>query len=83
VVDRLFFPRVAERFAVRPAKRRAALLGLVQETGTMLRFGKQADYASFLDVLAGLIDGVPCYELELSPRLGDLDALAKFLDGEG
>jgi hypothetical protein len=74
VVDRLFFPRVGPRFAIRPARRQAALLRLVEDTSRILRFHDR------LTALADLVALVPCYDLELSPRLGDLDQLVHFLE---
>ncbi len=79
-VTRMFFPRVGERFEVRPLSRRAALLRLMQVTGGMLRFHDRTDYADFLSLLADLIAGIPCHELELSPRLADLARLVELLD---
>ena len=82
VVDRLFLLRLGERFDVRPAHRRAALLRLLAETGATLRFHDRSDYAELLAALADLVSRVPCYDLELSPRLADLDRLREFLDGQ-
>jgi hypothetical protein len=79
-VDRLFFPHVAARFAIHPLNRRQALLRLVDTTGPMLRFHDRADYAEFLSRLADLLGSLPAYELELSPRLGELDGLVELLD---
>lgn len=79
-VARIFFPRVGDRFEVRPLSGRAALLRLMQVTGGMLRFHDRTDYADFLSLLADLIAGIPCHELELSPRLADLEGLVELLD---
>lgn len=81
-VDRWFFPRVGARFAVRPIGGGAALLRLMRITGPLLRFHDRADYDEFLSMLAGLVARVPCHELELSPRLEDLDRLVELLDRE-
>ncbi len=79
-VDRLFFPHVGGQFAIRPVSRRDATLRLIDLTGGMLRFHDRSDYADFLSRLGDLLSPLPSYDLELSPRLDDLDRLVEFLD---
>lgn len=82
-VDRLFFPHVGTRFAVRRVSRRDGLLRLMDINGKMLRFHDRSDYADFLSRLADVLGPLPVYDLELSPRLDDLDRLVELLDREG
>jgi hypothetical protein len=79
-VDQLFFPHVGGRFAIRPLRRRDALLRLMDINGHMLRFHDTSDYADFLSRLGELFSPLPSYDLELSPCLDDLDRLVEFLD---
>jgi hypothetical protein len=79
VPDRLFFSRVGTRFAITPLPRQAALLRLMRAAGKLQRFVDADDYGSFLDMLSGFTRTVDAYDLELSPDLRDLDALAAFV----
>jgi hypothetical protein len=78
-VDRVFFPRVGDRFGVRAMSRRLALLRTVDAIGSTVRLHDRRDHADFLALLAELL-AVPCYELELSPRLDDLGRLVDLLE---
>jgi len=82
VVDRLFFPHVGTRFAVRRVTRQDALLRLMAINGSMLRFHARSDYADFLARLTDVLGSLPAYDLELSPSLDELDRLVSLLDQE-
>jgi hypothetical protein len=80
-VDRLLFTRVGHRLAVTPLTRQAALLSLVRETAWCHRFVDARDYAAYLRYLAGLVDAVDVFDLELSPDLSELARLSGLLEG--
>ncbi len=76
---RLLFPRVTGRFELRPIKAQSALLRMMAYTGHFHRFAGPKDQRDFLDLLAGFIATVSCWELSLSNDLTELDSLAEKL----
>ena len=77
--DRLFFPRVSGRLQVTPMSSQAALLRLLRLTAHWHRFAGAADQRHFLDFLAGFIDSVRSYQVDLSANLSDLERLGELL----
>jgi hypothetical protein len=81
-IDRIFFNRVGQRFAIERLSRHEALLELIRETKTSLRFGGAEDYRSYLGYLRALAETTPAFRLELSPDLSDLERLGAFLGAD-
>ena len=78
-VHRIFFSRVGARFRVTPISPQRATLELIEKTRRAFRFADAMDYREFLDYWTTLAEGVPAFELELSPDLRELDRLARLL----
>ena len=81
VPRRLLFPKVSERFELRPLKSQQALRRLLAANGHFQRFEGAHDQTAFLDFLAGFVAAVTCWELSLSDDLHQLDHLAQRLGG--
>jgi len=73
--DRLFFPTVTGSFELRPLKPQQAVRRLLAFTSHFQRFEGGRDQAAYLDLLAGFVASVSCWELSLSDDLADLDRL--------
>ena len=77
--ESIFFNHVGTTFRIREMPRQEAMLGLFYMTKSFFRASRPADYDRYLDYFAALVQGRSCYELELSPDLGDLAQLVRFL----
>ncbi|MEM9017711.1 MAG: hypothetical protein AAGC68_11910 [Verrucomicrobiota bacterium] len=77
--DLLLLSRVGEKFAVSDLPKSEALIQLMKVTGEMLRFSSHRDYETFFDTLAGFVQTVPTFSLELSPDLSHLGGLHEWL----
>jgi hypothetical protein len=78
---RIFFPVVGSRVAIAPMPRARAMtriLGAIHDRHAI----EDADCARrLLDFVGALVDSLETWELELSPRLSDLDAVVDFVGG--
>ena len=74
--DRLVFPSVTGRFELRPLRAQQALRRLMGFNSHFQRFEGGRDQAAVLDLLAGFVASVSCWELSLSDDLAELDRLA-------
>jgi hypothetical protein len=81
-IDRVFFNRVGERFAIERLSRQETLLELIRETKASLRFAGAEDYRSYLAYLRAFAETTPAFRLELSPELSDLERLGAFLGSD-
>lgn len=77
--DSVFFNHVGTTFRIREMPRQEAMLGLFYMTKSFFRASRPEDYDRYLDYFAALVRGRTCHELELSPDLGDLAQLVRFL----
>lgn len=77
----LYFPRVGERLAVQPLPRKQVVARLCADLLPTHRFSHAAERLQFFDMLSDFAAAVQPFELELSPRLADLDALTDLLGG--
>lgn len=78
-LDRIVFPAVGQRFRATALRKSAALVRLIDATRGSHRFSGAADQSAYLDYLAGLVEGVATFEVELSPDLSELDALVDWM----
>lgn len=72
---RLYFPRVARRFGVRPVARRDAVVRLLDAVAAAHRFAGPLDRWDLLRLVTDFVSDLECVDLELSPDLADLDRL--------
>lgn len=77
--DCLYFVHLARRFALRPISRHQAVAELLRHVRHALRFRDAEHFRRCLDFLSAFAAQVEPFELELSPRLADLDRLSSFL----
>jgi hypothetical protein len=82
-IDRLHFTRVGHRLAIASLTRPAALRRLVAHTAWCHRFVDAEDYGAYLRYLTDVVERVDAFDLELSPRLSELDRLPELLAGPG
>jgi hypothetical protein len=81
VADAVYFPRLGTRFHLRPMSRHQGMAALLRHWRNALRFRDAVQFERCLDFFATLAARVESFELELSPRLADLDQLADCLSG--
>lgn len=79
--DAVYFPRLGTRFHLRPMSRHDGMATLLRHWRSALRFRDAVQFERCLDFFAGCAAQVDLFELELSPRLADLDQLADCLSG--
>jgi hypothetical protein len=82
-VTNLFFPRVADRFEVRPLAKEEAAARLLEPILERHRFIDDAEQAAFLDLFARLVESCDTWEVDLSRDLTELDRLVEFLAARG
>ena len=75
VPSELVFPRVGDRFEIRPLPRREAVRRVVQSVQSFHRFAGPEDQADFLGLVTAFVQSVDVFELQLSPDLAELDRL--------
>lgn len=75
----VYFLRLGGRFALQPMSRHRAVAELLRHARHALRFRNADHFRRCLDFLSGLVAQVDPFQLELSPRLADLDRLSAFL----
>ncbi len=78
-VRNLFFPRVGERFEIRPLAKEEAAARLLEPVLERHRFVDDAEQAAFLDLFARLVESCDTWEVDLSRDLRELDRLVDFL----
>jgi hypothetical protein len=78
---RIFFPTVASRVAIEPIRRARAMTKILDAIHDRHAIAGAWDARTLLDYVGGLVDSLEAYELELSPRLADLDAIVDFVAG--
>jgi hypothetical protein len=78
---RIFFPTVGERVAIEPMRRARAMARILDAIHDRHAIAGARDARRLLDYVGGLVDSLEAYELELSPRLSDLDAVVDFVAG--
>jgi hypothetical protein len=81
LADAVYFPRLGTRFHLRPMSRHEGMAALLRHWRSALRFRDAVQFGRCLDFFAALAAQVEPFELELSPRLADLDQLADRLSG--
>lgn len=74
----IFFPRVADRFAIVRLSEMEAALRLLSNARQFFRFSNLTDCRPFFEFFLGMVAGRDCYDLSLTPRLNDLDELVSF-----
>ena len=79
--DAVYFPRLGTRFHLRPMSRHEGMAALLRYWRSALRFRDAVQFERCLDFFAAFAAQVEPFELELSPRLADLDPLADRLSG--
>ena len=79
-LDHLFFSSVGKTFSITRLAAREVVLRLMASLIPSNRYAGFSDQASTLDYLMTLATSIPCYELELSPNLQELDRLVDFLE---
>jgi hypothetical protein len=77
--DAVYFPRLGTRFHLRPMPRHEGMAALLRHWRSALRFRDAMQFERCLDFFAAFAAQVDVFELELSPRLADLDQLADAL----
>jgi hypothetical protein len=77
--DAVYFPRLGTRFHLRPMPRNEGMAALLRHWRSALRFRDAVQLEHCLDFFAAFAAQVDLFELELSPRLADLDQLAAAL----
>jgi len=82
-VDAVYFPRLGTRFQLRPMLRHEGMAALLRQWRSALRFRDAVQFERCLDFFAACAAQVDFFELELSPRLADLDHLADRLSVPG
>ena len=68
-VRNLFFPRVGERFEIRPLAKEEAAARLLEPVLERHRFVDDAEQAAFLDLFARLVESCDTWEVDLSRDL--------------
>jgi len=76
VAGAVYFPRLGTRFHLRPMARHEGMAALLRHWRSALRFRDAVQFERCLDFFAAFAAQVEWFELELSPRLADLDQLA-------
>jgi|GEM_PF-2370792 hypothetical protein len=76
---RIFFNHLGARYHLTPLSRQAAQLRFIYMTRSFFRPDDADDMARYLDFWRGVTQARDCFDLELSPDLAALDALAHFL----
>ncbi|HEY4001548.1 MAG TPA: hypothetical protein VGO93_21925 [Candidatus Xenobia bacterium] len=76
---RIMFPHVGERVRQTPLPAALAVTRLIHMKQADFVYVNGSEVAAFMDFLADLVETTPCVDLELSPNLGDLDALVAAL----
>jgi hypothetical protein len=77
----VYFPRLGTRFHLRRMSRHEGMATLLRHWRSALRFREAVQFKRCLDFFAAFAAQVESFELELSPRLADLDQLADSLTG--
>ena len=81
IADAVYFPRLGTRFQLRPMARNEGMAALLRHWRSALRFRDAGQFERCLAFFAAFAAQVDLFELELSPRLADLDQLAECLSG--
>jgi hypothetical protein len=79
---RLFFPVVGSRVAIKAIPRARAMTRILGAIHDRHGIEDAGCARRLLDYLGELVDSLETWELELSPRLSDLDAVVDFVTGE-
>jgi hypothetical protein len=79
LLERIFFLRVGEAFAIRPISETEGTLRLMTGSRSGFRFSSAGEYQSYLDFFAALTAGKQVYDVTLSRNLGDLSYLVQVL----
>ena len=78
---RIFFPVVGARVAIEPMRRSTAMARILEAIHDRHAIAGADDAQRLLDYLGAFVDSLEAYQLELSPRLSDLDAVVDFVAG--
>jgi hypothetical protein len=78
---RIFFPAVGARVAIEPMPRARAMTKIFDAIRDRHAIADARDARRLLDFVGGLVDSLEAWELELSPRLADLDEVVDFVSG--
>jgi hypothetical protein len=81
VPGRIFFPAVGARVAIAPMRRATAMARILDAIHDRHAIAGADDARRLLDYLGAFVDSLEAYQLELSPRLSDLDAVVDFVAG--
>ena len=81
VPRRIFFPWVGTRVAIEPMPRAMAMARILDAIHDRHAIAGADDARRLLDYLGAFVDSLEAYQLELSPRLSDLDAVVDFVAG--
>lgn len=76
-VDRLFFPRVGRELRVHPLSRSETVFRLIETIRDDHRFGDAHESREMLQYVSALAHDLPAFDVELSPRLGDLNGFVE------
>jgi hypothetical protein len=74
----IFFPHVADRFAIVRLSEMEAALRLLSNARQFFRFSKLSDCQPVLEFFLGMVCRCDCYDLSLTPQLSGLDELVPF-----
>ena len=80
--DAVYFPHLGTRFHLRPMSRHEGMAALLRHWRSALRFRDAMQIGRCLDFFAACAAQVEFFDLELSPRLTELDQLAARLSGD-
>jgi hypothetical protein len=76
---RIFFPTVGARVAIQPMRRARAMAKILEAIHDRHAIAGAPDARRLLDWVGTFVDRLEAWELELSPRLDELDAVVDFV----
>jgi len=76
---RIYFPRVGDHFSVRPVTGRTAVVRILDAVAPAHGFAGPADRWDLVRLVTRFVTPAACFDVELSPRLAELDRFVEFM----